>query len=465
MNIPINYQGLNLRQISVLSRLLILGLLLLTFNLHADELTDEAQRLLDNNQPGEAYTLLYAEIEERAGTPDYDLLLGIAALDSNHPTQAVFAFERVLSIDPENSRARLELARAYFELNENEAAREEFTYARSLEIPAEVNATIEEYLTVIDSRIRAAEQQRQFNAYLETSLGYDSNVNSATDASTIALPAFGNLVFTLDSTSRELDSGFYNVEGGMSFSTRILPRNNLSLFGGANLFYRPTWDEHNFDTAAGNVQLGLRRDQGNNSFLASLQGQKFLINEDTSGNQGGLNTSRNQGGLDLQWLHMPSQRTQISVFTQGLIQRFPGQTIRDVNQYTGGIGYVHLIASRGSPVIFGSVYAGIDDERDDTRTDIGRTFFGIRGGIEISLREDLNYIGSISYQYSKYGADDPLFQERRKDNFLFLRGGVEYTFNENWVITPEVRYLLNDSSLVINEFNRWQVFASARYNF
>lgn len=94
----------------------VLSLLVFPILLSADELTDRAQQLIDENNFEEAFQILFAEIEDRAGTPDYDLLLGIAAMDSGHPTQAVFAFERVLAIEPDNSRARLELARAYFEL-------------------------------------------------------------------------------------------------------------------------------------------------------------------------------------------------------------------------------------------------------------------------------------------------------------------------------------------------------------
>jgi outer membrane protein len=447
---------LRFNKLNFLCRLLFLALLVVPFTLSADVLTDEAQRLIDNNNPGQAFNILYAEIETRAGTPEYDLMLGIAALDSNHPTQAVFAFERVIAVEPENSRARLELARAYFELNENEAASEEFNYAKTLPVPAEVTATIEEYLTAIDSRVRAADQQRQFNLYVQASLGYDSNVNSATDSSTVALPAFGNLVFTLDDTARELESGFYALDGGLSFSSRISAEKNLSVFGGANIFHRPTYEEHRFDTSAGNAQLGLRHNRDNNSFLASLQVQKYLIDG---------NTSRNQGGINLQWLHMASSRTQISVFAQGLIQKFPGQSIRNVNQYSSGIGFVHLMQGNGSPIIYGSAFIGTDHELADGRADIGRTYFGIRAGGEYGIRDNMKLIGSVSYQHSKYGGDDPLFQETRKDNFLFLRGGLDYFYNENWVITPEIRYLYNDSNLVINDFDRWQVFATVRHNF
>lgn len=428
----------------------------LTANAYADELIDQAQALVDQNRPADAFNLLLPELEQRAGTPEYDLLLGVAALESGRPTMAVFAFERVLVAEPDNSRARLELARAYFEMGENEASREEFTYARGQQAPQSVQQTIEEYLTAIDTRLRRATSQSRFNAYLQASAGYDTNVNSATDSSTVALPAFGNLEFTLDETARELKSWFSNIEGGLSFSRLVSDQSPISVFGSASAFFRPTFDQNDFETAAGNAQVGLRYTAGKNAFLASLQGQKYYLDNDVN---------RDQAGVNLQWLHAAGERTQLSVFAQGLGQRFPEQSIRDVNQYMGGVGVVHMLRGAGNPIVYASVFIGTDDERADNRPDFGRKFYGVRGGGQYALRQDLKLIGSINYQYSHYGADDPLFQQTRNDHFVFLRGGVEYSYGEHWVFTPEIRYMLNDSSLPINEFDRWQVMATARFNF
>ena len=93
----------------------------------ADDLLKKAEQLISSGQHQQAYDLLLAEAEERSGTPDFDLLLGIAALDSGHPSHAVFALERVLAMQPNNAHARAELAKAYFQMGENEAAKEEFT--------------------------------------------------------------------------------------------------------------------------------------------------------------------------------------------------------------------------------------------------------------------------------------------------------------------------------------------------
>ncbi len=78
---------------------------LVTFSLwlslvQASELLKKAEQLINQQKSEEAYELLFAQYEQHAGTPEFDLLLGIAALDSGHPSQAVFAFERVLAMYP-----------------------------------------------------------------------------------------------------------------------------------------------------------------------------------------------------------------------------------------------------------------------------------------------------------------------------------------------------------------------------
>src|SRR5258706_205275 len=78
----------------------------------ADEVTDRARRLLQEKNPQAAYQLLQPLESQRAGDPEYDYLLGIAALDSGERERAVFALERVLAVNPNHAQARAEIARA-----------------------------------------------------------------------------------------------------------------------------------------------------------------------------------------------------------------------------------------------------------------------------------------------------------------------------------------------------------------
>ncbi len=413
-----------------------------------------AEALINNKKAGEAFELLIAESERLSGTPEFDLLLGIAALDAGKPTQAVFALERVLALQPGNSRARAELARAYFEMGENEAAKDEFTTVKSQALPAEIANTIEKYLTAIESRFAAT--RTQFDVYLEAAFGYDSNVNSATDSSTVAIPAFGNLLFTLDDTGRELDSGFFQLGAGTVFSSPFLDKDNLRVFGNLNLREKITFNESDFRTRIANGQVGLRYTQGDNAFLASFNGQKYFIGGDDN---------RDLAGANIQWLHAHSEYTQFSMFASFAAQRFPDQNVRNVNQYSGGLGVVHALQHQSTPVLYASVYGGTDNERVQSRQDIGRDFIGVRLGGEYGVTDRSRLQGNISYQYSDYGGDDPLFNKTRQDHFVFIRAALAYSLTDNWSITPELQYIHNDSNILINDFDRWLTLITVRTKF
>src|SRR5690606_18806842 len=105
----------------------------------------------------------------------------------------------------------------------------------------------------------------------------------------------------------------------------------------------------------------------------------YYIDEDS------LNATRDQGGFSAQWLHAMSDRTQFSLFGQAAVQRFPDQHVRDVNQYVGGAGLVHVLKRQGDPVVYLSAFGGTDDERFDANPHIGRWFAGARAGGQYNL--------------------------------------------------------------------------------
>ena len=101
-----------------------LPLLLLSGQLHAAESSPpmaEMNRLITAGDFAQALQLGEDSLEQWEGEDsDFDFLYGLAALEAGQPNDAVFALERVTvsSADPVlRSRARLELARAYFVTN------------------------------------------------------------------------------------------------------------------------------------------------------------------------------------------------------------------------------------------------------------------------------------------------------------------------------------------------------------
>ena len=182
----------------------------------ADGLTDQAKTLIDAGKAKEAFILLDVEENTRAGDPLFDLLFGIAAIESGQNTRAVFALERVLAMQPNNARARAEIARAYLALGETATAKQEFETVQKQGVPPEVSATIDRFLDAVD-RIDSVTRPT-LRGYIEAGFGYDTNVNAATAKSSIAVPGFGGVIRLEDSSQ---DAGFGTLGGGLNLRNPI----------------------------------------------------------------------------------------------------------------------------------------------------------------------------------------------------------------------------------------------------
>jgi cytochrome c-type biogenesis protein CcmH/NrfG len=125
---------------------LVMALSLQSASVFADALTDKAKGLLSAGKGADAYLLLEPSESARAGDMEFDFLLALAALEAGQNTRAVFALERVLAMDPNNVRARAEIARAYLALGETQTAAQEFETVKKQGVPADVSLTIDRYI-------------------------------------------------------------------------------------------------------------------------------------------------------------------------------------------------------------------------------------------------------------------------------------------------------------------------------
>ncbi len=109
-----------------------------------------AEQLMREGKPADAYALLTPLEDKYAGDVQFDYALGVAALDSGKADRATLAFERVLAVNPNYAGARLDMARAYFQLGDAERAKTEFLAVQASRPPAEAAAVITRYLDAID---------------------------------------------------------------------------------------------------------------------------------------------------------------------------------------------------------------------------------------------------------------------------------------------------------------------------
>lgn len=433
-----------------LGRILCASILLcLSMGVAADAITDRAKALLQRQDAQAAYKLLLPLEPQRAGDPEYDYLLGIAALDAGDPERAVFALERVLALQPDNLQARAEIARAYLALGEREAAKREFEAVRARQVPAEVRVTIDRFLSAI-----AAAERTRVDKFLELSFGYDTNVNSATSMSTIAIPAIGNLAFTLDPTLTERDDRFLNLAAGVNFTRKL--GLSWAVVGGLSGVVRRNFDEDAFNTDNLDASLGLRFTRGLNAITVGAQGQYFAVDTDLY---------RTTAGVVAQWQHSYDERTQGTVFGQHARLAYEAEPFRDADRSIIGVAFAKAFAGEYAPAIFVSLYAGEERVLDDAFPRFGHEPVGLRLGGQVRLGGPWSAFGSVSYEQREYGGIEPLFLVAREDKQTDLNLGASYLWRPGMALRLQVSHTDNSSNVALNEFTRTIVSTSVRFNF
>ena len=399
----------------------------------------EARRLLGERNPQAAYGLLAPFETQRAGQPEFDYLLGIAALDAGEITRAIFALERVLAVQPGNTLARAEIGRAYLAAGEAENARGELVQVRAAPIPAEAHAAVDRLLGAI-SQLQA-ESTARVRWYAEAGVGHDSNVNSATGSSAVAIPALGGLVFTLDPASRNVHDLYLQVGAGVNLRVPLAP--DLSLSATASTLHTFNHDVDRFNSGVLDTSAGLSKTVGAHVFTGAVQ---------IGANWVGGSRFREAFGALGQWQINLSTREQASIFAQSTRLTYPGNVIRNADRYLLGAGYARALDA--GPVVFASIYAGQEDERKAAIAHLGHDFKGLRGGLQWQTGASMQVFANASYEERNYGGSEPLFNRARNDRQTGLTVGAHVALAPGWRLTPQLAYIENASNIAIYAFRR-----------
>lgn len=416
----------------------------------ADELTDKAKALVDGGKGAEAYKLLEPAESIRAGEPEYDFLLGLAALDAGQNTRAVFALERVLAMEPNNAVARAAIARAYLALGETKTAQQEFETVKRQGVPADVSMTIDRYIAAL-WRVDDPSAP-SVNGFVEATLGYDSNVNVGPNKSSIAIPGFGNLPFELSKDSKANEDGFGALGAGINLRSPL--GDGYALLAGVNGASRNHFSKQQFDTYSGDLNVGVTRNVGKDVYTVMAQTGVYYLDD---------SRYRNYNSLTGQWQRNLDARNQLSVFGQYSDLHYPTLESRDANRWVGGLSYAHLY--RDGIMAFVSAYAVGERPQEGGVDFLGFNGVGARVGGRMSLDSQTVLFGGASWEYRRYSDQDPMFLTRRRDNQFGVSMGATRYFTKEWSVTPQVSLTYNDSNIDLNEYDREMFSVTVRREF
>lgn len=211
-----------------------------------------------------AFEELSAQVNERAGDPSFDYQLGIAALDAERFGDAIIALQRVLAVQPGNAAARAELARAYALAGDIDTAREQFaTVVDDPTLPDPVRQRFTGFVRQFDRQIAGGGSD--VSGFVDARVGFDNNINTATQLDTIVIPLFSFLgAGQLGANAIAQEDEFYEVTAGVSGVTAIGRQDRL--FASALGSWRDNFDSSAFDQAALTGTAGYARTFANGLF-------------------------------------------------------------------------------------------------------------------------------------------------------------------------------------------------------
>lgn len=428
-----------------------------------ETLLQSAESLMRSGKPDEAYALLRPREFEYAGDKRFDYLLGISALDSGKADKATFAFERVLAVDPNFAGARLDMARAYFQLGDLVRAKTEFETVKKQNPPEAARVTIEKYLEAI--RIREEAKKTQVTYFLEETAGYDTNINSATSQAEIPVPAFGNLVFTLNQSSLKTSSGYAGLAGGTDVVHQF--NEKFGVYAGMDFRLRSYPGHGTYSNLSFAARTGFTFSHAAESFRVGYQGDQYRL--------GAIgNRNRKTNGINLEWRHVLSPSDQLTTFTQYSQTRFIDIPLRVQNfdLFLLGESWQHVIGE-GKSVFFGSVFGGRENDVAKVtplnptggRPDGNKNMIGLRAGMQTTFNEKWDGFASVGVQKGKYDKENQAFLTMRSDTMLDGGLGVNWRPNKRWTVRPQITLSRNNSNIPVYSFTRADIAVVLRQDF
>ena len=411
---------------------------------------DDVKALAQAGRAADAYAL-GKQHPDAMGDPAFDFFFGIAAIDSGHAGDGVLALERYVLVFPDNTSARLQLARGYFALGEDSRAREEFEELRKLNPPADVAATLDRFLDAI--RLRETRYTASSGAYLEFGIGSDSNVNSGVSNPNISLPNLGPVVVGPGGTKRR--DTFSHVGAGGYLTYPLLP--GVALYANGSAELKLNRDDIPFDQGNYSGSAGLSVLMEKELFRLGLTHSTVYIENDRF---------RASTGVSGEWQHQIDQRQSFVLGLQAGRLTYPGvNSPRDANFLGLTGGYRKLFDHVWQPVLSASASLGREDTIAQGRKDLARKYAGGRLGVSFTPAAKWGVAIGYSVQNSRYQAPDAFLRVARRDDYQAVDAAITYLINRNLSLRGEALLSKNRSNIELLSFRRDIFAVKLRYEF
>lgn len=406
--------------------------------------------LLKRQQYPQAYELASRMLEANEGLPKFDFQYGMAAVESGHYDQALFAFERLVLGFPNQPRYRLELARTHFYLRNLTRSEVEFNNVLKQNPPEPVKKNVMLFLDRIAELKRSVESK--FMLVLDMGGGYDSNINSATSEKELPKE---ELIFpvdiTLDEASRETASAYWSALAHLMYVAPTTKTSALDLrFVASN---RSNSETPIYDLTTAMAEAGYSfhtgavkwRGAGRYQYV-QLDGEELLNTQSLLGQVNWILDGANLGfGVNYG------------------MSTYPEVDNADITQQQFNLSYASAPKNENWKITF---MFGTDSADDLTNKHNGKSYQGFtyQSTSFTSQRSSSYWLFSVlSSEYDAINA--ALYSKLRKDQNATFGIGWRYNFSSHFSFRNDYSFTYNDSSLEANTYKRGKAEVGLTYSF
>ena len=262
------------------------------------------------------------------------------------------------------------------------------------------------------------------SGFVDARVGYDSNINTATELNAIVIPLFSFLgPGQLGGAAVAQSDEFCDITAGSSGVTAIGRQDRLfaSVLGN----WRDDFDTSTFDQAALTGTASYAHSFANDDVISlSGQVQQFWLDD------AGLRTSY---GVTTQYTKPLAGGKALTVSGQWDGLDFNGDPLRDADRFSVGTGFVGKLFAA-------NLTAGTEETRRQAGDHLSFGFVGANLGAELPLARRLVVVGGIGFDLRRHDAPDPLFLVKRADKRLDLSAGLKVAITDRLFFQSTATY-------------------------
>lgn len=401
----------------------------------ADEFS-KAKKLLKENKARQAYELLVNKEGYHMGEPDYDLLLAKTALSAGYHHEAIFAYERVLIHIPNNLSARIEMAIAYFKIDELENAQRHLNIVLQANPNSKLREKLDQYARMINKKIES--RKSTISASHTFRQGWDSNINSATNEQQIQLtigtytPTEGVDKETSDTYSELLNKVSY--DHNFNVNSRFFSHIAYSIRENNN---------KNFDTQSAEIQAGYGHTTSAGKLSYPVSHQSVWLDEQQLRytTSVGVRLARND------------KQDFVNYSAQFGVIRYPDQPSLNMDNIVLSYFFGRHQTQTGINPQYALFY-GDETATNSTYDFNARRYVGAQIRLPIRMTDRQYLIPKLLYQRAVHKHQHPFFFTTREDDHLNIALNWNWGLTRQWQISGQVSHSRNDSTVDLYTYDR-----------